>query len=874
MKKLLEAVTKFAGEPEQKPGDQVRGTEKATNKKSSEHPFKGRLVGGGCEESAKPNMLKGLQKVSENKSLEWELAEAFANFNEDDLGVEPKRPHRPGTRAEKVGTRGHKEQPRYKTVKEEGNDNTYMGTVKNKQSGLEFKVYAAHPANREGERVSNLIYLVDPKTGKKVHKFTSSKEIEQYYDWTRFPGKFSEGWGHGTDRVRLPDEPANYYHGTGQLSKEYNELYAKLVPDSGTADTIEGEVLRAASKIVYRHYNDGDDFNQASYSQLEPYIGRVTSYDDLAHKATEFALKAQGNYHPNAGWDCLDVMEYGPEDDDYDDEDDYYDEENPDNWDDEEDVDEGWESGPEERSSYEPDPDLGYDQARQEKADASAQAQQAKRPQTKVYTLTGRGPNMEPNYKFPGEYSSQAEADAARTKLMANPKTPNPRMISISTHTKFLDEEGHTYTGPHGEMDVEKKGNVTTVRRKGWDSSHGSTTKVKGGKYFSNPNDKVPGPGIKTGSGISDTAGSSRKIPQYDLDYTDRDMDEGMSSYPTDANWDKSGQMDPLTGGTGPSRTRKDPRSTKHDLDVANWQTKKAIKDRKAKGVHKKVHIPEGIESADPVEGAVLKAVQELIHQGHTEVAPEVITNMVVAATSQPFMLKDLVDANKNSSAIQHYIDSINPSKVKFSSDILTVKNENPAKAQAQSKERAQAGVSSMAARAANRSRLGESKTVPVISAFRRGMEKIAASGMNPQDKQAAFDRLSAEFHKNASAYSNAMKAKKSKMDEAGANQPSGTAAPGAGSNPNNPQAQQAALQATNALKSATNTPTAAPQLAKAIDDASQGTATNAMDMKALAPTMNVVKAASQDPKIANQFKTLAQQAKNSQQQQQKPQQQ
>lgn len=191
-------------------------------------------------------------------------------------------------------------------------------------------------------------------------------------------------------------------------------------------------------------------------------------------------------------------------------------------------------------------------------------------------------------------------------------------------------------------------------------------------------------------------AGRSHKFPG-------EDVDEGMSSYPTDANWDKSGQLDPLVAGTGPSRTRKNPKSTPKDLEQADWQTKRAIKNRLAKGSHKPVNLPEGVESADPVEGAVLNAAQELIHQGHTEVAPEVITNMVVAATGKPFMLKDLVDANKNSSAIQHYIDSINPSKVKFSSDILTVKNENPAK----NKERAQSGVSNMAARAAGRNRLG-----------------------------------------------------------------------------------------------------------------------------------------------------------------------
>lgn len=41
MKKLLESMTRFSGEPTQKPGDQVRGTDQATH----ENPFKHRLVG-------------------------------------------------------------------------------------------------------------------------------------------------------------------------------------------------------------------------------------------------------------------------------------------------------------------------------------------------------------------------------------------------------------------------------------------------------------------------------------------------------------------------------------------------------------------------------------------------------------------------------------------------------------------------------------------------------------------------------------------------------------------------------------------------------------------------------------------------------------
>lgn len=106
-------------------------------------------------------------------------------------------------------------------------------------------------------------------------------------------------------------------------------------------------------------------------------------------------------------------------------------------------------------------------------------------------------------------------------------------------------------------------------------------------------------------------------------------------------------------------------------------------------------------DAGKSVEHAVINACRELIGQGHTDVEPMVITNMVVAATSKPFHIKDLVAVNNKSQEVQHYIDSINPTKVKFSSDILTVKNEDPAK----EKEKSNAGVSAMAGRALNRNR-------------------------------------------------------------------------------------------------------------------------------------------------------------------------
>ena len=118
-------------------------------------------------------------------------------------------------------------------------------------------------------------------------------------------------------------------------------------------------------------------------------------------------------------------------------------------------------------------------------------------------------------------------------------------------------------------------------------------------------------------------------------------------------------------------------------------------------------HKPTVTESSDmDAASAVAKIIAELISDGHTEVSPDVIMTKVSALLGRPFMLKDLVAANNRSQQLQRYISSINPTKIKFSTDLLTVKNENPVK----KKEAAQTAVSSMASRAANRPRLGESK--------------------------------------------------------------------------------------------------------------------------------------------------------------------
>ena len=44
----------------------------------------------------------------------------------------------------------------------------------------------------------------------------------------------------------------------GPVFDELSALFKKLVPSNGPAETVEGEMVRAMNRIIYRCYNDGD----------------------------------------------------------------------------------------------------------------------------------------------------------------------------------------------------------------------------------------------------------------------------------------------------------------------------------------------------------------------------------------------------------------------------------------------------------------------------------------------------------------------------------------------------------------------------------------------------------------------------------------
>lgn len=665
--------------------------------------------------------------------------------------------------------------------------------------------------------------------------------------------QLAEGWNTGRDRVTLPDSPHTYWSGTGALQKEYDALYEKLVPAQGAAETIEGEVLRAASKIVYRHYNDGDEFNRASYRQLEQYIGPVTSYDDLAHKATEFALKANGNYTPNPDWDSLDVMDYGPAEEEDDDEDDDW--EDDDSWDHDDDEDllgEGMEEfaksqakqRAEKRKSI-PWPKEVPTDAKQERDRTRDEEENDPHPYADtpdldegaadVYSITSERNGRERSksgtlaelieyYSYTLETGKSYEHERGNRKINLNPKSIESLVQNLNnaksnaaangqSSERFYVDHGNMAEGRgpskglhkkvtivkgrdagktgyvrqiktdklrnrvYLDLDLEDGGQAVVLKQDvrlvkdlaegytGRETKDGVWRVFKDGQavaaagpfksaeeanswikkqnqgvtearttwnndfYVYDPKTKVVKKKFRTHKGATQYAeanGLKVASAEYYHDSVSKGVEEGWESGPEertrverdpDAEYDARRQEK-----LDAPYAQKEPEAKGYH--VVSLDTRQPVTDKvfPTKG-HAMAYIQsnhsknlayrainEGIESNDPVEGAVLKAVQELIQQGHTEVAPEVITNMVVAATSQPFLLKDLVDANNNSPAVQHYVDSINPTKVKFSSDILTVKNEDPLK----DKKQAQAGVANMAAKAANRPRLGEGQSTPL----------------------------------------------------------------------------------------------------------------------------------------------------------------
>jgi|TARA_R110000765_G_scaffold123904_1_gene220941 hypothetical protein len=140
----------------------------------------------------------------------------------------------------------------------------------------------------------------------------------------------------------------------GKELEDRNEELYHLVPGAGKADTMEGEMLRAINRIVYRWYNDGDEYhtgygtetagpahaflvdaNHPKKAALKQIFSTGTNYEQTIKDALDLILdyieSRNGEYTPNSLGDMFDYDAHFEDDeeeehdydhDDYDDEDD------------------------------------------------------------------------------------------------------------------------------------------------------------------------------------------------------------------------------------------------------------------------------------------------------------------------------------------------------------------------------------------------------------------------------------------------------------------------------------------------------------------------------------------------------------------------
>ena len=367
LKALLEKFDQFAGQAVgQKPGDQVRGTEKTNPTKSGkDHPFKGRLVGGGAEQQEE-SVLKDLSKGLTPKTREQELAEEYQAFLEAEFkDTVDRRPARKNARP----ARGHKEQPRYTTIKAD-----------------------------EGYDTRDAYELEDPK-----HP-DFRKNYEEYKE--KHPdAKLADFIAHLRSRKAKTDEAAN---------PAQQAAIAIAMKKAGKKPKNEGVAYKAANP----HPASKDPIVAKVLKQMRPGLTGL----EMNNEAFLYFAYELGKQRAREMWE-----DYGPAIK-------YFYQSGIG-------VNEGWESGPEEYKEPYDDADDAYDRQRQEKIDTEAEKEWAKLPKVSTYKLTGRGPNMEPNYEFGDEFDSLEQALKYREEIMKDPKTPYPEHIGIRTITRVINKE-------------------------------------------------------------------------------------------------------------------------------------------------------------------------------------------------------------------------------------------------------------------------------------------------------------------------------------------------------------------------------------------------------------------------------------------------
>ncbi len=96
-----------------------------------------------------------------------------------------------------------------------------------------------------------------------------------------------------------------YWNCKGKYQDKYEPLFQELVPKEGPAKSLQGEVLRAASRIYYRYYNDGEivtyNTQKIKFSSIENAWGFLHElkfdYRDAMLDTISFLMEALAKCH-------------------------------------------------------------------------------------------------------------------------------------------------------------------------------------------------------------------------------------------------------------------------------------------------------------------------------------------------------------------------------------------------------------------------------------------------------------------------------------------------------------------------------------------------------------------------------------------------
>jgi hypothetical protein len=78
-----------------------------------------------------------------------------------------------------------------------------------------------------------------------------------------------------------------YPHGKGRYQKEAKQLWKKLVPESGQADTVQGELIRCITRLGSESYRNGNANWDKGFKLMAKFLAKHLCDGTFAKKRTE-----------------------------------------------------------------------------------------------------------------------------------------------------------------------------------------------------------------------------------------------------------------------------------------------------------------------------------------------------------------------------------------------------------------------------------------------------------------------------------------------------------------------------------------------------------------------------------------------------------